>query len=102
MDIQAFRDIVEEFIPRLRTRVVQMRSQVDSGEFASVRENAHWLAGSAGTVGFGALTAPARELEAAALARNYEVTLRAMAQVESLVSLVRVSQPVNTPELAHS
>ncbi len=65
-----FREIVDEFVVRLETRLTELRAAWNAGELATVAEIAHWIKGSGGTAGFEAFTAPASELEK--LAKNGE------------------------------
>ena len=58
--------IVRKFAARLDEQLEQTRIALQGGDLAEVERLAHWLAGAAGTVGYDAFTAPARELEAAA------------------------------------
>ena len=103
-EISEFRQIVAEFIPRLRDRVSLLRTFVDDADFDNVRETAHWLAGSAGTVGFEAFTESSQALQAAAIAGNTADMLPAMDHIESLVRRVRMSAPItdSTSTLSHS
>lgn len=57
---------VRKFAARLDKQLEQTRLALAGGDPAEVERRAHWLAGGAGTVGYDAFTAPARELEAAA------------------------------------
>jgi HPt (histidine-containing phosphotransfer) domain-containing protein len=61
-----------------------MRASHDAGEFVALAEDAHWLKGSAGTVGFDAFTGPARQLEAAARGVDREAAAVALLEVEAL------------------
>lgn len=98
-EIPAFQAIVAEFVPRLRTRVAELRAFVDNGEFEQAREPAHWLKGSAGTVGFAAFTDPARELEAAFHAQDSHTAARIMQHIETLVDTIQVTASATTTEL---
>lgn len=65
-DDAEIREIVEEFLDTLETRLAQMQHAWDQGDMDSLAALAHWLRGAAGTVGFGCFTAPATTLETAA------------------------------------
>ena len=76
--------IVEAFAARLPERLARMREALEAGELAALAEDAHWLKGSAGTVGFDPFTAPARRLEVAARAGDLEGAAGALADIEAL------------------
>jgi PAS domain S-box-containing protein len=58
-----FRDVVRQFVERLREKLVDMRSAISAGDRKKLAEHAHWLKGTSGTVGFPAFIAPAKEIE---------------------------------------
>ena len=82
--VARFAPIAEAFAARLPERVARMRASHDAGEFVALAEDAHWLKGSAGTVGFDAFTGPARQLEAAARGVDREAAAVALLEVEAL------------------
>jgi PAS domain S-box-containing protein len=59
----AYREIVEEFIPRLHEQLAAMQRAVDSRDLPELARLAHWLKGAGGSVGFPAFTQPAKRLE---------------------------------------
>jgi len=63
MDDAGFRRIVRTFIERLEQGLAAMDEAWQRGDLAKLAQLAHWLKGSGGTVGFDALTEPARTLE---------------------------------------
>ncbi|MBX2823266.1 MAG: Hpt domain-containing protein [Gammaproteobacteria bacterium] len=63
---EKFRPLAERFMARLGDKLKEMQQAVESQDMATVASLAHWLKGSGGSVGFGALTEPAAELENAA------------------------------------
>jgi two-component system, sensor histidine kinase and response regulator len=65
MDDPEFREIVIEFVDRLRANLDKMRSAASVKDYQTLGGLAHWLKGSAGTAGFSALTAAALPLERA-------------------------------------
>jgi HPt (histidine-containing phosphotransfer) domain-containing protein len=83
-----FAPIVAGFALRLPSRVIEMRTAFDAGEATVLAELAHWLKGSAGSVGFDAFTVPAREVENAARAGRLADAAAPLAEVESLVARV--------------
>lgn len=60
---EKFRPIVERFVGRLSEQVSAMELALSKGEYDRVAEYAHWLKGSAGSVGFHEFTEPAVDLE---------------------------------------
>ncbi len=66
MDDAEFREIVIDFIERLDERPESLKQACVDCEFARVADEAHWLKGAGGTVGFAELTEPAKGLETAA------------------------------------
>jgi len=70
MDDPELREIVEDFIPHLGQKIGEMDAQTKSKLFDELADNAHWLKGAGGTVGFNDFYQPACELEKAAKAKN--------------------------------
>jgi signal transduction histidine kinase/CheY-like chemotaxis protein/HPt (histidine-containing phosphotransfer) domain-containing protein len=87
-----FAPIVAGFALRLPARIAEMRTAFDAGDASVLAEVAHWLKGSAGSVGFDAFTVPAREVENAARAGRLVDAAAPLAEVESLAA--RVVAPV--------
>ncbi len=56
-------EIVEDYVERLRIRLPEFSKVWQEGKMAELKDHAHWLAGSAGTVGFDEFVKPAKELE---------------------------------------
>ncbi|MEQ9638705.1 MAG: response regulator [Alphaproteobacteria bacterium] len=61
-----FRPIIEKFLGRIAERLSDLERCVAVEDFEEVGRLAHWLKGSAGSVGFPMFTVPAQELEQAA------------------------------------
>jgi HPt (histidine-containing phosphotransfer) domain-containing protein len=57
--------IVHKFLRRLHERLAEVRQLEARGDYREIANFAHWLRGSAGTVGYDAFSNPAAELEAA-------------------------------------
>ncbi len=91
MDDPEFREIVEEFVERLREKIDAMRDAWQADEFQTLAELAHWLKGSGGTAGFVEFTTPARELELAAKAGSKSDAQAALQQLQRLTS--RIAMP---------
>ncbi len=84
------RPIVAMFAERLAASVADMREDCARGDLESLAEQAHWLKGSAGTVGFTAFTDPARALEDHARAGDGPGAAAALTVVEALAARVQV------------
>lgn len=63
MDDVEFRDIVQEFIERLRDKLVEIHQAYEQRQTAELRSLAHWLKGAGGSAGFPMFTELARDLE---------------------------------------
>lgn len=57
--------IVEKFLDKLSEELSSMRKLFSDNEWAALKDKAHWLKGSGGTVGFTCLYEPAKALEEA-------------------------------------
>ncbi|MFN8707874.1 MAG: ATP-binding protein, partial [Planctomyces sp.] len=66
IEIEEFREIVNQFVCGLKPLIDSMQSSWDDGNYISLRELAHKLKGTGGTVGFSIFTAPAQALQRAA------------------------------------
>jgi CheY-like chemotaxis protein/HPt (histidine-containing phosphotransfer) domain-containing protein len=86
--------IVRKFAARLDQQLEQARTALHGGDLPEVERLAHWLAGSAGTVGYDAFMAPARELEVAAKEND------AAATEMVLQRLFRMAGQLEVPEVA--
>jgi CheY-like chemotaxis protein/HPt (histidine-containing phosphotransfer) domain-containing protein len=80
--------IVLKFVQRLKEVVVAGRLACEHGDLEEVARIAHWMSGSAGTVGYDAFTAPARNLERLAKAGDRPAVFEAMALIEDMTARV--------------
>jgi signal transduction histidine kinase/ActR/RegA family two-component response regulator/HPt (histidine-containing phosphotransfer) domain-containing protein len=85
-----FASLVARFAERLPARIAELRAAVDAGNGPEVADIAHWLKGSAGSVGFDAFTAPARDAENAARAGDLALAAGAVTEIESLAARIVV------------
>jgi signal transduction histidine kinase/DNA-binding response OmpR family regulator len=92
MDDPAFRVIVEDFITELCEAIQEFKHLAEENRFAELAKKAHWLKGSAGSVGFGALTIPAAELEAAAKSGQTETVDEKLNRVVKLAARIAMSE----------
>jgi PAS domain S-box-containing protein len=86
-----FCEIVVEFIDRLQKQLGAMQSAWEKQDMAELAGLAHWLKGSGGTAGFGALTDPARKLEILAKERRLEDIEAAIGDLQGLMG--RIESP---------
>jgi CheY-like chemotaxis protein len=98
MDDPEFRQIVAGFIERLREQAVAMRAAWELGDLGELARLAHWLKGAGGTLGFHALTDPAKKLETLAKEERKSEIGDALGEVLDLIDSAVV--PVMEPALA--
>jgi CheY-like chemotaxis protein len=85
----ALRDIVERFVQTLFGRLRDMVADFNRQNYGALADHAHWLKGSAGTLGFGDFTEPAERLES--LAEN-ERADEIPAALQELIELAEAIQ----------
>jgi PAS domain S-box-containing protein len=90
-----FCEIVVEFIDRLHGQLGAMHRAWEKQDMEELAGLAHWLKGSGGTAGFGALTEPARKLEQLAKERRLEGIAEAIGDLGGLVA--RIQKPSAPP-----
>jgi PAS domain S-box-containing protein len=83
-----FRQIVEEFIERLRSQIEAMVAAWSTGDLDQLAALAHWIKGSGGTAGFDVLTEPARLLERAVRENRSEEIAAAISELQALGSRI--------------
>ncbi len=88
--------IVSKFPGRLRERLGQAREALAGADFDELGRFGHWLAGSAGMMGYDGLTAPARELETLAKAGDTRATTALLARLDGMCDLLVTPQPLAT------
>ena len=93
-----FREIVEEFVDRLKERLQEMERALADEDLALLAGLAHWLKGAGGTAGFSAFTTPAGELERSAKDGNAAAASRGLDQLMHLAARVAVAS--DQPEAA--
>ena len=93
LDDAEFREIVAEFVTRLRVRLGEMRQACQDRDFGELAGLAHWLKGSGGTAGFSAFSEPAAELEQKAREADADGVERALAHLEVLAEQIQMDAP---------
>jgi PAS domain S-box-containing protein len=91
LDIPEFREIVESFVGCMDDTMQSLRAAQARMDYQEVREIAHRLKGTGGTVGFAAFTEPSRKLQLAAEERD-DATIEAM-----LLELEEISSRIELP-----
>ena len=79
-------EIRRDYLFRLPTKLEQMTDAVESESWDEFKSLAHWLVGSAGTVGWPEFTLPARGLETAATLQDGKVAEALLTQIQSMVN----------------
>ncbi|MFL6571511.1 MAG: ATP-binding protein [Burkholderiales bacterium] len=82
------RATLRKFVARLQDRLAQAEAALQAHDAAGIAGFAHWLRGSAGTLGYDAFTQPALQLEEAAQSGDAEGAARFFAEVRSLAEHV--------------
>ncbi len=88
--------IVRKFVERLHERLAELALAESRNDYAEVASFAHWLKGSAGSMGYDDFTAPAMELEKAARALERERTGQLIGELRRMAA--RVAAPGEAPD----
>jgi PAS domain S-box-containing protein len=89
-----FDDIVIKFGTKLEFQVGEMNAALERGDFEQLTDLAHWLKGSAGSVGFASFTQPAARLEALAQSGEAEQARSCM------LTITEMSRRISVPTTA--
>jgi HPt (histidine-containing phosphotransfer) domain-containing protein len=100
MDDPDFRRIVEGFIERLRQQALAMQAAWERRDLDELARLAHWLKGAGGTVGFDALTDPARKLELLAKQKQVDEIGDALGEVLDMIDSAAI--PRAEKDLSHA
>ena len=98
-----FRVIVEKFVPRLQEKLEAMEASFEARDFDELANLAHWLKGSAGTVGFDEFRGPAAGLEVLAKEKKESEIEAAIRELRELADRIVLPEggteatPVETP-----
>jgi PAS domain S-box-containing protein len=90
IDIPEFQEIVDQFVDNLDEDMRQMRQAWEQRDFPSLREKAHRLKGTGGTVGFPAFTKPAEALQKCAENRVEENVEQLLAELDLLCTAIQM------------
>ncbi|MGH1360548.1 MAG: ATP-binding protein [Burkholderiaceae bacterium] len=89
--------IIQSFVDQLPDRITQMQTELLDEQLESLAGSAHWLKGSAGSVGFDTFTEPSRTLEEAAKAGDLSTCQLAMADLISQADRIVGPSTSETP-----
>lgn len=96
-----FNAIVSRFIEKLETELAIMSDLQKAGDWQVLKDKAHWLKGSGGTVGFSEMFEPAKALEDAIATSDYQQTRALMDGIMALADRFSV-MPENTTTIANT
>ena len=85
-----YQAIIEKFVPRLEEKLEQMEACFEVRDLVELAKLAHWLKGSAGTVGFDAFRGPAAALEQLAQEGKEAKIETALREIRSLAERIEV------------
>jgi PAS domain S-box-containing protein len=91
--------IVTKFLEKLSDELKDMQSLQSQSDWTSLKNKAHWLKGSGGTVGFNCLYDPAKALEEAAIAEDSQLSHELMNEIIELSSRLSAGEADVNSEL---
>jgi signal transduction histidine kinase/DNA-binding NarL/FixJ family response regulator len=80
--------LIDSFVVKLQAEMGAIHEALDHQAGSELAKLAHWLKGTGGTIGFNQFTAPAKELEMAAKAGDWQSASRAFEQLAALAERV--------------
>ena len=92
MNDPEFREIVVRFVGKLDAQIAAMRAALAKKDAQELAGLAHWLKGAGGTVGFGALSEIAKELETQVKARNWSSVEEYLELIEAVASRIVIPE----------
>ena len=94
MEIPEFREIVESFVSGLGETLSRLRHSQSSMDYQEIRELAHRLKGTGGTVGFSDFTEPSARLQIAAETHDDDTIKAMITQLEEVASCLELADTV--------
>jgi signal transduction histidine kinase/ActR/RegA family two-component response regulator/HPt (histidine-containing phosphotransfer) domain-containing protein len=94
MDDPEFREIAEEFVACLGEKLDAMREALAVKDSDELKQLAHWLKGSGGSIGFDPFTEPAARLEQSAGQELYDDALVALGEIEDMAGRITTAPTV--------
>ncbi len=89
-EIPKYRSLVERFVTRLALQFKEIEKAANDQDYETLADLAHWLKGSAGSVGFHDFTEPAEQLEQYAKARDNRAVIDKVAEIGSLIARIEL------------
>ena len=90
--------IVSKFLEKLGGELEQMQRLQATSDWANLKDKAHWLKGSGGTVGFNCFYEPAMALEDAAAAGDSQLSFELMKEIVALGSRLSAGEADSNAE----
>lgn len=85
-----YRNLIERFVVRLEEQVGNIEVAASSEQYETLADLAHWLKGSAGSVGFHEFTEPAEELEKLAKTQNKPFISQKITEIKDLLLRIEI------------
>ena len=89
--------ILRKFVAQLHERMVKTQEMQSRNDYGEIAFFAHWLKGSAGSMGYDAFSAPAIELETAAKAADGEQVARLLSELRHMSQRIVAPQETTVP-----
>ena len=90
---QGVEKLIGLFVEKLNAQLPAMEQALQKADWQALARMAHWLKGSAGTLGFGVMTEPAIDLEQAATDADAARSAQAFAVVHALAGRLQAGAP---------
>ena len=94
MEVPEFREIVEAFTNGLHNTLARLRDSQTCRDYQVIRELAHRLKGTGGTVGFADFTEPSDRLQTAAEIHDDDTIEAMISELEEIASRLEITEPV--------
>ena len=94
MEVPEFREIVEAFTNGLHNTLARLRDSQTCRDYQVIRELAHRLKGTGGTVGFADFTEPSDRLQTAAEIHDDDTIEAMISELEEIASRLEIFEPV--------
>jgi PAS domain S-box-containing protein len=91
-----FHDIILGFVDSLEKQLAKMEGSLAKEDFEELASLAHWLKGSAGSIGFGSFTQPAIALERAARGEHRDQVAECLRLIRELQSRIVLPEMADT------
>ena len=88
--------ILRKYVVKLHERLVEVQQMESRNDYTEIANFAHWLKGSAGSMGYDTFTAPAMQLETAAKAAEGELVTQLLGELRRMAQRVVAPQENST------